>query len=226
MCGRYSLVSRGKEIAEAFGLDDEPALEARYNVGPGQQVPVVRATENGRELPLLQWGFHRSGTGGGMLINARSETAAARPAFRDSVERRRCLVPATGFFEWRRQGTARAPFHLVVRDRPVFAMAGIWSWWPDERGKNVESMVILTTRPNELVSQIHDRMPVILAPELEARWIDPAPLREDTLAELTRPLPAELMTKIPVSTRVNSVAHDDPEVLAPVEEPPEQLGLF
>ena len=161
-----------------------------------------------------------------MIINARSETALERQAFSDSVKRRRCLVPASGFFEWRRQGAARAPYNLTREHHGLFAMAGIWSWWPDGKGRNVESMVILTTHPNSLVSPIHDRMPVILARDLYETWLSPAELDAEKIAAITQPLAADLMAKAPVSTRVNSVANDDPAILVPVEEPPEQLGLF
>jgi putative SOS response-associated peptidase YedK len=226
MCGRYTLTSRGREVAETFELDEEPELDARHNIAPGQPIAVVARRGGRRECSQRHWGFHQGGDKGRFVINARCETVASRPSFRDAFETQRCLVPANGFFEWRRQGTGRAPYYLHLRDDGLFAMAGIWHRWPRPDGTADPAAVILTTRPNDLVSSIHDRMPMILEPSQWATWLGDDKITAEQLGRLAQPLPAERMRRTPVSTRVNRVANDDPELLLPVDEPPTQLGLF
>src|SRR5262245_4330455 len=179
MCGRYSLYSSAADLAEWLGLPEVPALEPRYNVAPTQPVAAVRAGPGGgRELVRLRWGLVTPwaadpGTGP-LLINARSETAADKPAFRAALRARRCLVPADGFYEWVRQAGKRQPIHFRLRDGRPFAFAGLWERWQAPGGPAVESCAILTTGANELVRQAHDRMPVILGPDAFGEWLDPA----------------------------------------------------
>ncbi len=214
MCGRYSLEARPDEIAEAFELAEAVTCAARYNIAPTQTVPVVRvdATATRRCLEMIRWGLPSYGTNPRPLINARSETVDRKPSFRSAFASRRCLVPATGFFEWQKLGRARQPFHFRPRDGGLFAFAGIW----DQKGTDGDAFVILTTRPNQTVSPIHDRMPVILAPEAYSIWLDPGEQSPQRLLDLLVPAPDDALRAVPVSDRVNSPAHDDPACVEPL----------
>ncbi len=214
MCGRYSLEARPDEIAAAFEIAEAVVCAARYNIAPTQTVPVVRidpATTQ-RCLELIRWGLPSYGSNPRPLINARSETVDRKPSFRRAFASRRCLVPATGFFEWQKLGRARQAFHFRRRDGGLFAFAGIW----DHTGTEGDAFVILTTRPNPTVSPIHDRMPVILAPEAYSKWLDPGEQSPQSLLDLLAPAPDDALTAIPVSSRVNSPAHDDPACVEPL----------
>ncbi len=214
MCGRYSLEARPDEIAEAFDIAEAVACAARYNIAPTQTVPVVRVgpAATSRRLEMIRWGLPSYGTNPRPLINARSETVDRKPSFRRAFASRRCLVPATGFFEWRTLGCNKQPFHFRRRDGALFAFAGIW----DHTGTEGDAFVILTTRPNPTVSPIHDRMPVILAPEAYSIWLDPAEQSPQRLLDLLAPAPDDALTAVPVSARVNSTAHDDPACVEPL----------
>jgi putative SOS response-associated peptidase YedK len=145
------------------------------------------------------------------LINARSETVGSKPAFREAFESRRCLIPADGFYEWKRTEKAKQPFHFGLQDDSLFAFAGLWDRWRDPGGQVVESCSILTTAPNSLLANVHNRMPVILSPEHYDLWLDPGFKRVEALKEMLNPFDAMLMKRYPVSTRVNFVKNDDPE---------------
>jgi putative SOS response-associated peptidase YedK len=160
------------------------------------------------------------------MINARSETAATKPAFRDALKSRRCLVPADAFYEWKRTGKMKQPFCFEVRDGELFAFAGLWERWKDPSGTWVKSCSILTTTPNAVTSAVHDRMPVILDPSNYDLWLDPGMTNVDAACDLLTPYDAGLMRSYPVSARVNSVANDDAECSAPVEVVQAQPGLF
>jgi putative SOS response-associated peptidase YedK len=149
------------------------------------------------------------------LINARSETVTSKPAFREAFESRCCLIPADGFYEWKRVGKAKQPFHFGLRDDSLFAFAGLWDRWRDPNGQVLESCSILATTPNALLADMHDRMPVILGPEHYDLWLDPGFRRADVLKKMLNPFDATLMRRYPVSTRVNFVRNDDPECAAP-----------
>ncbi len=230
MCGRFTLRRPGREIAEHFGLSAEPLLAPRYNVAPGQDVPVVRARADGtREAESRRWGLippwaedHRVGS---RLINARSETAARRSAFAPALRKRRCLIPADGFYEWARRDGQRVPFHIEIGDAGLFGMAGLYETWHGAGGEVVESCTILTTAANRVIAEIHDRMPVILAPAEYAAWLDPAGGDLRTLAALLAPRRVRGMRATAVSTRVNRVEHDDPDCLGP-PLPSAQGSLF
>ena len=231
MCGRYT-IRLLQPIVDMFGFPLPDEVPPRFNVAPTEDVPVVRAAgpdgptgaPGGNRLDLLHWGLVPSWADdpsvGNRMINARAETAASRPAFRDAMKRRRCLVPADGFYEWKKLddpdggGGAKSkkprkrPYLFRMKgDRP-FAFAGLWDTWRRD-GRTLESFTILTTSPNDLVADVHDRMPVIVAPEDYARWLDPARNATD-VQDLLRPFPADRMEKVPVSTHVNSPANDDP----------------
>jgi putative SOS response-associated peptidase YedK len=217
MCGRFTLTTPGEVLAEAFGLDTEPALAPRYNIAPTQPLAAVRQGPDGRRsLVLLRWGLLPSTTRETErpLINARAETVARLPSFRDAFRARRCLVPADGFYEWKAGGPRKQPVHIRFADRRPFAFAGLWE--PRTRGPEGEtsgSCALLTTEPNSLMREIHDRMPVILPPDHYAGWLDPAS-RPAELAALLRPHPADAMEARTVGTFVNNARNEGPECLA------------
>ncbi len=226
MCGRYTITSPLQAILDMFAVDpvERPNLQPRYNLAPTQAAPVVRCAEDGtRTLSLLRWGliphWAKDAKIGVRMINARSETVATTPAFRDSYRKRRCLVVADGFFEWQREGRIRKPLLISRSDGGLMAFAGLWSRWRDPQGQDLATFTILTTEANSLMAQIHDRMPVILRPEAYGAWLDPAGDGDAVL----RPIEASEMAMRPVSDRVNSYRNDDPGVLAP---PPHQPTLL
>lgn len=222
MCGRYSLTAPAELIAEAFCLDEVPRLSARYNIAPSQPVAAVVREQATRRLALFRWGVLAPGDSERddlLLINARSETAARKPLFREAFSSRRCLLPADGFYEWRKAGKRREPFHIRLRGMRPFAFAGLWSEEKGpEPGAAVRACVILTTTPNPLLAGIHDRMPVILRPDEHAAWLDP----EVAPAALLRPYPADEMEAVRVSAYVNGAAAEGPGCL----EPERQGSLF
>jgi putative SOS response-associated peptidase YedK len=217
MCGRFTLTAPGDVVAEAFGLDEVPELPPRYNAAPGTPVAALRAGAGApRRLELLQWGWGGGPSEGGaanLLINARSETAARKPAFRDALLGRRCLLPADGFYEWRRAGQRREPFHIRRPDGRPFALAALWT--PQPTG---DALVVLTTAPNAVVSPIHDRMPVILAPASIAAWLDPALREPGPLEALLAALPEAGLTARAVGPFVNDARNDGPRCLEPVRQ--------
>jgi putative SOS response-associated peptidase YedK len=217
VCGRFTLTASGEELAEAFGLDDTPVLAPRYNIAPTQAVAVVRAEgpEGRRALSLLRWGLLPRATAETKrpLINARAETASSTPSFRDAFARRRCLIPASGFFEWTGAGKKRQPWYFRMATGRVFAFAGLWE--PPFDPVETPTATILTTEPNEITRPVHDRMPVILAPGDYARWLDPRTAGLGGLRPLLLPFPAEAMIVYPVETVVNDARHDEPGCITP-----------
>jgi putative SOS response-associated peptidase YedK len=222
MCGRYTLSSPGEVIADLFGLTEPPRLQARFNVAPTQQAPVVRVLAPGSPpaLELLRWGlvpyWAKEASIGNRLINARAESAAEKPAFRQSFRKQRCLVVADGFYEWKKEGPAKQPFLIRREDRLPFAFAGLWASWRDPAGPPLETFTILTTAPNDLLRPLHDRMPVILARDDHALWLDPAGGDPGRLQSLMVPAPAGGWEALPVSRAVNNPAHDAPDCVEPL----------
>ena len=222
MCGRFQLKPEQDWMAE-FGVAEPPDITPRYNIAPTQDVVAVRKEADGvRRARLLRWGlvpsFAEDPAVGNRMINARAETVARKAAFREPFRTRRCLVPADGFYEWRRVGRARDPYLLKMRDGHTFAFASVWDRWGSGGGR-IESCAILTTTANALVARVHDRMPVVLHRSDYELWLDPD-ARDFDLHRILRPFPAEEMIAIPVSPRVNSTAVDDPECERPVAEAP------
>jgi putative SOS response-associated peptidase YedK len=225
MCGRFR-VARSKEILEeAFDAEDSLSpveWSPRYNVAPGQAVVAVRqdAERPVRRLAPLRWGlvpaWAKDAAVGYKMINARAETAAARPAFREAMRRRRCLIPADGFYEWKHAGKERLPYCFTLAGGALFAFAGLWEQWRSPQGQMMESCAILTTTPNELVRDVHDRMPAILTPDAYDLWLDPGFTRVEELLPLLKPY-AGAMRRYRVSSRVNQVKNDDAECAAEVE---------
>ncbi len=233
MCGRYRLSRRKPMIEEYFDTENEVDWEPRYNIAPSQPVAIIRQdpSKPERHFTLARWGlipsWARDASIGFKTINARAETVASKPAFRDGFVRRRCLLPADGFFEWSRRGKEKQPFHFGMQDDSLFAFAGLWDRWKDPEGALIESCTILTTTPNALLTDVHDRMPVILRPENYDLWLDPGFNDVKALAELLAPFDASQMKSFPVSTRVNAVANDNPDCSAPWQSsPPAQSALF
>ncbi len=215
MCGRFYLVSPASELAQQFQME-LPNLRPRYNIAP-QQVALACRFEHDRRRPaLLQWGlvpgWANDPTIGERMINARCETAAEKPSFRNALRSRRCLIPADGFFEWRRAGPRKQPFAFRMKEGGAFALAGIWEHWERPEGL-LQTFAVLTTAPNDVMRPVHDRMPVILAPSEYDLWLDPAVRDPGRLARLFEPYPAEAMSAYPVTMRVNSPTNDDPMVL-------------
>jgi putative SOS response-associated peptidase YedK len=232
VCGRFTLTSTPEELARRFGLDETPALAPRYNIAPGQDVLVVRTAgeTGGRSASPLRWGlvpsWAKSPSVGNRMINARAETLASKPAFRVALRRRRCLVLADGFYEWAKRGTVKQPYHIGLRKGAPFGFAGLWEHWSDPDGAVLESCTIVTTDASAAIRDIHPRMPVILAPEAEAEWLDAAQSDPDALLPLLRPLPDEALAFHAVSDRVNRPGFDEPACLEPVPEIPRQASLL
>lgn len=233
MCGRYRLSRRKQLVEQYFDTEsDEPEWTPRYNIAPYQPVPVIRQNpkEPRRELSLMRWGlipsWAKDASVAARMINARSETARMKPAFRDPLTNRRCLIPADGFYEWVRTGRVKQPYCFEVNDGELFAFAGIWDRWTDPNRNSVETFSILTTSPNAVTSAVHDRMPVILDPDSYDVWLDPGMRDVTTASELLKPYAAQLMRCYPISTRINHVANDDEECSALVGVAQVQNSLF
>jgi len=214
MCGRYSLHAHPDVIALQFGLVATPQLKPRYNIAPTQQAPVVRvAADRKRELALLRWGLIPSWSKdpaiGARMINARAESVAAKPSFRNAFRHRRCLLPADGYYEWKLEGGRKQPYFLRFESGEPFAMAGLWEQWRSPEGKLIETYAVVTTEAAGTASQVHDdRMPVVLAqPEYEAWLCGPDP------GGLLRPWSGAAFSVLRVSRRVNSPRFDDPQCL-------------
>jgi len=230
MCGRFSLFDSPEDLAQAFDLSvDEARCVAaagpRYNVAPSDSVVGVRERPSGtgREAVLLRWGLvpHWAGSTelAARMINARAETVAEKPAFRDPFRVRRCLILTNGFYEWQKQPGGRQPHFICMPDRRPFAFAGLWDRWRRPPSEPLESCTIVTTAPNRALEAIHDRMPVILQPEDYDTWLDTS-LNDRTLLEgLLRPCPEDRLISYPVSTLVNKPENDLPECVEPLEGP-------
>jgi putative SOS response-associated peptidase YedK len=221
MCGRYTQTSAFEELAERFGItvedDDHEDLTPRYNTAPSLRVPIVIAAESGRRLLMARWGFRPAWVKGRgpAPINAKAETLGTSRLFQESFRRGRCLVPADGFYEWKAVAgrTRRQPYYVKLKDG-LFAFAGLWS--PAGRDGTPASCAIVTTTPNELLVEIHDRMPAILERPDEGRWLDPRLAEEAELLSCLRPLPAERMEAFPVSALVSSPGNEGPELVEPL----------
>lgn len=212
MCGRYALHANPDVVALQFGLEAAPQFKASYNVCPGSEILVVRSDRDARRVARQhRWGliphWAKDPSIGNKLANARGESLAARPAFRDAFRQWRCLVPASGFYEWH-SGAYKQPWYLRPADAELFGLAGITALW-----NGVRSVSLITTAPNTLMQSIHDRMPVIIAPEDYGAWLDPANHDTDELMNYVRPYPAERMAGWPVSVRVNKPENDEPSLI-------------
>ena len=220
MCGRYSLIADIGELRERFDFDGSELTHApRYNIAPTQ---MALAVTNGSERrgSYMRWGlipsWAKSASVGSRMINARAEMVAKRPSFRTALQRRRCLVLADGFYEWKGKGSGKRPMRIVMASGEPFAFAGLWDAWRDPKGEVLRSCTIITTSANELLSPIHDRMPVILPRELESLWLDHDIRDYAALGGILTPYITDEMEAYEVSSLVNSPANDGPEMVVPV----------
>ena len=218
MCGRFSLVVPERFFSKVFVFKDLPDMQPDYNIPPGVDIWAVRNQRDSKEAEIarLRWGLVPSWAKdpkiGHRMINARSETVAEKPSFRSAFQRRRCVIPADGFFEWQRDGKHKTPYFIHLKDREPFAMAGLWEGWKSPEGDLLESCTILTTSPNSIMEPLHDRMPVILHQDQAKDWLDLETSAEE-LKQMTSPYPAEEMDAFPVSPVVNSPRNNGPECL-------------
>lgn len=217
MCGRYTLATPVGRLAEEFGFDSSSTeFRTSYNVAPTRQVPVVLAEGGKRRLEMLRWGLVPSWADdpgiGARMINARSETAPEKPSFRRAFRDRRCLIPADGFYEWKRENGGKQPYYFRMQGGRPFAFAGLWESWTKDG--EIRSCAILTTAANEVVAGIHERMPVILPSRHYEAWLDPEAER-DELTDLLVPYPGDDLETYPVSRFVNSPGNDDPRCIEP-----------
>ena len=223
MCGRYTLTMTPEALKRLFRYVETPNFPPRHNIAPTQPIAIVRLDRGERHFVLVRWGLIPSWVKDParftLLINARAETAAEKPAFRAAMRHRRCLVPASGFYEWRRIGKERQAFHIRPRDGRPLAFAGIFEDYLAPDGSQIETAALLTTAGNRLMAPIHDRMPVILAEADFDAWLDTAGTEPRQVAPLLRPAPDDLLEAVPVSARVNAVRNDDEACIAPLSEP-------
>jgi putative SOS response-associated peptidase YedK len=220
MCGRYVITSAPEAIRALFRYSEQPNFPARYNVAPTQPVPIVRIQEGVRGFALVRWGLIPSWVkdprGFTLLINARGETVLDKPAFRNAMRRRRCLFPADGFYEWKADGGRKRPYFIHPRQGGPIAFAGLWETWIGPNGEEVETACIVTTAANRMLAPIHDRMPVVIAPEAFDLWLDSAEAEVATAAALIAPAPESLFEAVEVSAAGNRTANDGPSLIEPL----------
>ncbi|EST51840.1 hypothetical protein T458_26120 [Brevibacillus panacihumi W25] len=225
MCGRFTFVVSPDEIMERFELDSIPFdLPPRYNIAPGQNIPAIIEDKGQRRIGQLRWGLVPSwasdAKGGYKMINARAETLTEKPAFRRLFERKRCLIPADGFYEWQQGPKGKRPMRIMMRSGEPFAFAGLYDTWTCADGQKLHTCTIITTRPNSVVADIHDRMPVILKQEDESFWLDRERYDAALLQSLLVPYDPVQMRAYPVSAMVGSPKNDVPECIQEITAPP------
>lgn len=217
MCGRFALKASAEEVAALFGYIDAEPFPPRYNIAPTQPIAIVREEYHSRRFALARWGLVPSWVEDpkrfSLLINARTEGILDKPAFSAAMKYRRCLVPASGFYEWRRQGKSKQPFWVKPERGGVIAFAGLWETWSDRDGGEINSACIVTTSANAAVAPVHSRMPVVIAPENFGLWLTG---EAGDANALLKPAPDDLFTAFPVSDRVNKADADDPGLIEPV----------
>ena len=224
MCGRFTLTADLKKVADHFGApmhgDEWATCAPRYNIAPTQSVIVV-GDDGKRYLKQMRWGlipsWAKDPSIGNRMINARAETLAEKPAFRAALKKRRCIIPADGFYEWQKLGKVKQPVRIVLKNREPFGFAGLWEHWKSPEGADVLSCTIVTTEANELLKAVHDRMPVILTRDAEAAWLEPKTQDPETLLPLLRQYPSDEMEFYPVSREVNSPVVDKPSIIEPMK---------
>lgn len=226
MCGRYALISSPELIRRLLAYLDQPNFPLRYNIAPTQPVAIVRLAEGQRRFALVRWGLLPSWVKDprtfSLVINARAETLNDKPAFRNAMKRRRCLIPADGFYEWKAEGDRKRPCFVRMKDGGPFAFAGLWETWIGPNGEEMDSAVIVTVPANSLLRPVHDRMPAILEPAEHVPWLDSDHVDQKTAAMLLKPAREGLLEFHEVSTAVNRTANDGPDLIAPFSAgPPE-----
>lgn len=231
MCGRYSLTRRQTDIIERFGvlelLADLEEMEPRFNIAPSQRVPVIINIDNKRTLAMYKWGlvpfWAKDLAKTKPIINARAETMAEKPFFKQAVKSKRCLIPADGFYEWKQTGKTKTPMYIHEPGRQLFAFAGLWDEWRSPDGEVLRTCTIITTGANQKISSVHDRMPVIVRPDLEGLWLNPELKELKDLQPVLQALPEDGLDMYPVSPKVNSARGDSPDMVEPA---PAQTSLF
>jgi putative SOS response-associated peptidase YedK len=222
MCGRFTLTADLEEIAQRFSVSPPPNANynPRYNIAPTQNVIVVSNTGQ-RQLTQMRWGlipsWAKDPSIGNRMINARSESLAEKPSFRTALKKRRCVIPADGFYEWQKLGKVKQPVRIVLKSREPFGFAGLWERWTSPEGHELLTCTIITTAANELLQKVHDRMPVILSREHEEQWLDPGIDDPKKLSGLLVSYPSALMEFYVVSREVNSPSVDKPSNIEPIE---------
>lgn len=230
MCGRYGLVAGGN-FYKRYGVKNTlPELKSVYNITPGLLMPVVVNEEGENEALLMKWGlipfWAKDPSIGLKMINARAESLLEKPAFRNPFERKRCLVPTSGFYEWKKTGSDKVPYFIRLRGQDIFSFAGLYDIWKDAEGRVVKSYTIITTEPNKLISQIHNRMPVVLRHQDESDWIGYGIHNLDKLSLLLKPYDYGDMEAYPVTKEVNNPKNDTPDLIKPYKEEKPQESLF
>jgi putative SOS response-associated peptidase YedK len=231
MCGRYVIISTPEAIRALFGYGEQPNFPPRYNVAPTQPIPIVRLVDGKRSFALMRWGllpaWVKDPKAFSLLINARGESALEKPAFRNAMRRRRCLIPTDGFYEWQASGDARSPKRpYFVRARrkagetaPPLAFAGLWETWMGPNGEELDTAAIVTTAANRTLSAMHDRMPVFVPPEAFDQWLDCERFDAKEVTHLIRPADDALLEAYPISLAVNRVANDSEALIEPLTAP-------
>ncbi len=218
MCGRYAIQTAPELVRAYFGYDDTPNFPPRYNIAPTQPVPVVHRSEGRMRFTLMRWGFMpgwvKDPKDYPLVINVRSETVLEKNSFRGAIQRRRALMPADGFYEWQKLGRESRPWLIRRPDRSIFAFAALWETWASADGSEIDTVALLNTHANGLISAIHERSPVILPPSDFDAWLDPQTPVRDAHA-LLRPPPEDLLEMVRIGRTVNSIRNDGPEVQAP-----------
>jgi putative SOS response-associated peptidase YedK len=221
MCGRFVLEHTSEQLLKAYRLLAAPGLSPRYNIAPSQQIAVVRQQNGGdRELTYLQWGlvpsWSKDSASSYKMINARSETAHEKLSFKQAMRARRCIIPASGFYEWERSGKEKIPHYIHLRDGEIMSLAGLWEKWKSPEGEFIETCTILTTAANSLIKKIHDRMPVILHRAEYDLWLNRQIDDIDRLTELFHSYPSDQLEEYVVSKGVNVPVNDNPSCIIPV----------
>lgn len=228
MCGRYTLTASPEVLRALFAYAERANFPARYNIAPTQPIAVVRLIDGKRQFVLMRWGLLPSWVKDpktfALLINARGEGAIDKPAFRAAMKRRRCLIPADGFYEWQKAGERKRPFYVYAKSRAPLAFAGLWETWTGPNGEELDTAAIVTTRANKTLAPIHERMPVIVPPEAFDLWLNSDEVDAATAAALIAPAPDNLLRACEISTAVNRTANDNAKLIEPLvpgQSPPE-----
>jgi putative SOS response-associated peptidase YedK len=220
MCGRYTLTSAPEAIRALFRYQEQPNFPPRYNIAPTQPIAIVRLNEGKRQLALVRWGLLPSWVKDPktftLLINARGESVCDKPAFRNAMKRRRCLIPADGFYEWQAVAGRKRPFYVRAKAGTPLAFAGLWETWMGPNGEEMETAAIVTTRANRTLAAIHERMPVVVPPDAFDLWLDCAKVDAKTAEALIQPAPDSLLEAYEISTAVNRTANDNAKLVEPL----------
>lgn len=227
MCGRYAIISAPEAIRALFRYQEQPKFPPRYNVAPTQPIPIVRLAQGRRQFALVRWGLLPSWVKNPkaftLVINARGESVLDKPAFKNAMTYRRCLIPADGFYEWKASGGRKQPYFVRLKSGAPMAFAGLWESWTGPNGEELETAAIVTTKANHTLEHMHDRMPVVVPPDAFDLWLNCGEVDATTAAALIAPAPDDALKAYPVSTEVNRVANDNANLLervTPLDLPP------